>query len=97
MRWDETSEKYVSTNKQTINSMYSIEIDKKVVAVSDNIFTAMVNVRKLVADYVGVKNENAIEFKTHGIEYLSWANSATAVLKYEDELFTVFITSIKSI
>ena len=94
MRWDETSEKYVSTNKQTINSMYTIEIDKKIVAVSDNILTAMVNVRKLVADYIGVRNENAIEFKTHGIEYLPWADSATAVLKYNDELFTVFITEI---
>ncbi len=77
--------------------MYTIEIDNKVVAVSDNIFTAMVNVRKLVADYVGVRNENAIEFKTHGIEYLPWANSASAVLKYNDELFTVFITQIKQI
>ena len=77
--------------------MYTIEIDNKVVAVSDNIFTAMVNVRKLVADYVGVRNENAVEFKTHGIEYLPWTNSATAVLKYDDELFTVFITSIKLI
>lgn len=95
MRWDETSEKYVSTNKQTINSMYTIEIDKKIVAVSDNILTAMVNVRKLAADYVGVRNENAIEFKTHGIEYLPWADSVTAVLKHDDELFTVFITPIK--
>ena len=95
MRWDETSEKYVSTNKLTINSMYTIEIDKKIVAVSDNILTAMVNVRKLVADYVGIRNENAIEFKTHGIEYLPWADSATAVLKHDDELFIVFITSIK--
>lgn len=77
--------------------MYTIEIDNKVVAVSDNIFTAMVNVRKLVADYIGVRNENAIEFKTHGIEYLPWANSASAVLKYNDELFTVFITQIKQI
>ena len=77
--------------------MYTIEIDNKVVAVSDNIFTAMVNVRKLVADYVGVRNENAIEFKTHGFEYLPWANSASAVLKYNDELFTVFITQIKQI
>lgn len=95
MRWDETSEKYVSTNKLTINSMYKIEIDKNVVTVSDNILTAMVNVRKLVADYIGVRNENAVEFKTHGIEYLPWADSATAVLKHDDELFTVFITSIK--
>ena len=75
--------------------MYTIEIDKKIVAVSDNILTAMTNVRKLVADYVGVRNENAVEFKTHGIEYLPWADSATAVLKYDNELFTVFITSIK--
>jgi hypothetical protein len=80
-----------------LNNMYTIEIDKKIVAVSDNILTAMVNVRKLVADYVGVRNENAIEFKTHGIEYLPWADSATAVLKHDDELFTVFITSIKLI
>ena len=90
MRWDETLEKYVSTNKLTINSMYKIEIDKNVVAVSDNILTAMVNVRKLVADYIG----NAVEFKTHGIEYLPWADSATAVLSFNDELFTVFITKI---
>jgi hypothetical protein len=83
------------TNKQTINSMYSIKIDKEIVAVSENILTAMANVRKLVADYVGVRNENAIEFKTHGIEYLPWADSATAVLKHDDELFTVFITSVK--
>ena len=75
--------------------MYSIKIDEKVIAVSDNILTAMVNVRKLVADYVGVRNENAVEFKTHGIEYLPWTDAATAVLKYNDELFTVFITSIK--
>ena len=75
--------------------MYSIKIDKEIVAVSENILTAMVNVRKLVANYVGVRNENAIEFKTHGIEYLPWANSASAVLKYNDELFTVFITSIE--
>ena len=75
--------------------MYSIKIDEEVVAVSDNIFTAMVNVRKLVADYVGVRNENAIEFKTHGIEYLPWSDSATAVLEYNDELFIIFITSIK--
>lgn len=77
--------------------MYSIKIDKEIVAVSDNILTAMANVRKLVADYVGVRNEDAVEFKTHGVEYLPWANSATAVLKYDDELFTVFITSIKLI
>lgn len=75
--------------------MYSIKIDKEVVAVSDNILTAMVNVRKLVADYIGVRNENAVEFKTHGVEYFPWTNSATAVLKYNDELFTIFITSIK--
>lgn len=97
MRWDETSEKYVSTNKQTINSMYTIKIDEKIVAVSDNILTAMTNVRKLVADYVGVRNENAVEFKTHGVEYLPWANSATAILNYNSELFTVFITEIKLI
>lgn len=77
--------------------MYSIKIDKEIVAVSENILTAMANVRKLVADYVGVRNENAVEFKTHGIEYLPWANSATAVLKYNDELFTIFITSIQSV
>lgn len=77
--------------------MYSIKIDKEIVAVSDNILTAMANVRKLVADRVGVRNENAIEFKTHGIEYLPWSDSATAVLKYNEELFTVFITSIKLI
>ena len=75
--------------------MYKIEIDKNVVAVSDNILTAMVNVRKLVADYVGVRNENAIEFKTHGIEYLPWCDSAAAVLTHNEELFTVSITSIK--
>ena len=77
--------------------MYSIKIDKEVVAVSENILTAMANVRKLVANYVGIRNENAVEFKTHGIEYLPWTNSATAVLKYNDELFTVFITSIQSV
>ena len=75
--------------------MYSIKIDKEIVAVSDNILTAMTNVRKLVADHIGVRNENVIEFETHGVEYLPWADSATAVLKYNDELFTVFITSIK--
>ena len=77
--------------------MYSIKIDKEIVAVSENILTAMVNVRKLVADYAGIRNENAIEFKTHGVEYLPWSDSATAVLKHDDELFTVFITSIKLI
>lgn len=77
--------------------MYSIKIDKEIVAVSDNILTAMANVRKLIADYMGIRNENCIEFKTHGIEYLPWANSATAVLKHDDELFTVFITEIKVI
>lgn len=75
--------------------MYSIKIDKEVVAVSESILTAMADVRKLVADYAGIKNENTIEFKTHGIEYLPWSDSATAVLKHDDELFTVFITSIK--
>lgn len=77
--------------------MYSIKVDKEVVAVSDNILTAMSNIRKLVADRIGIENENAIEFKTHGVEYLPWSDSATAVLKYNDELFTVFITSIKLI
>ena len=77
--------------------MYIIKIDKEIVAVSDNILTAMANVRKLVADHVGVRNENSVEFETHGIEYLPWANSATAVLKYNGELFTVFITQIKSL
>ena len=75
--------------------MYSIKIDKEIVAVSENILTAMVNVRKLVADYIGIESERDIEFKTHGIEYLPWSDSATAVLKHDDELFTVFITSIK--
>ena len=75
--------------------MYSIKIDKEIIAVSESILTAMSNIRKLVADYIGVRNENVIEFKTHGVEYLPWADSATAVLKYNDELFTVFITSIK--
>ena len=75
--------------------MYSIKVDKEIVAVSESILTAMTNIRKLVADYAGIKNENLIEFKTHGVEYLPWADSATAVLKYNDELFTVFITSIK--
>lgn len=82
-------------NKQ--NNMYSIKIDKEIVAVSDNILTAMSNVRKLVADYARIRNENVIEFKTHGVEYLPWADSATAVLKHNNELFTVFITSIKLI
>ena len=77
--------------------MYSIKIDKEIVAVSESILTAMSNVRKLVADYAGIRNENVIEFKTHGVEYLPWADSATAVLKHDDELFTVFITSIKLI
>lgn len=77
--------------------MYSIKIDKEIVAVSDNILIAMSNVRKLVADYAGIRNENVIEFKTHGVEYLPWADSATAVLRYNDELFTIFITSIKLI
>ena len=77
--------------------MYSIKIDKEIVAVSDNILTAMNNVRKLVADYVGVKNVNAIVFKTHGVEYFPWCDSAAAVLNYNDELFTVSITSIKLI
>lgn len=75
--------------------MYSIKIDKEIVAISESILTAMVNVRKLVADYAGIRNENVIEFKTHGVEYLPWTDSATAVLKHDDELFTVFITSIK--
>lgn len=77
--------------------MYSVKIDKEIVAVSESILTAMANVRKLVADYVGIRNENAIEFKTHGVEYLPWADSATAVLKHDKELFTVFITPIKLI
>ena len=77
--------------------MYSIKIDKEIVAVSESILTAMSNVRKLVADYVGIRNENAIEFKTHGVEYLPWADSATAVFKHDKELFTVFITPIKLI
>lgn len=77
--------------------MYTIRIDKEIVAVSESILTAMANVRKLVADYAGIRNENAIEFKTHGVEYLPWADSATAVLKHDEELFTVFITSIKLI
>lgn len=77
--------------------MYSIKIDKEIVAVSENILTAMANVRKLVADYAGIRNENVIEFKTHGVEYRPWANSATAVLNHDDELFTVFITPIKLI
>jgi len=77
--------------------MYSIRIDKEIIAVSESMLTAMNSVRKLVADYIGVRNENVIEFKTHGIEYLPWADSATAVLKHDDELFTVFITSVKSI
>lgn len=75
--------------------MYSIKINNEIFAVSDNILTAMANVRKLVADYVGIRNENCIEFETHGVEYLPWADSATAVLKHDNELFTVFITSIK--
>lgn len=75
--------------------MYSIKIDKEIVAVSENILTAMANVGKLVADYAGIRNENIIVFKTHGVEYLPWSDSATAVLKHDDELFTVFITSIK--
>ena len=77
--------------------MYSIKINKEIVAVSENILTAMANVRKLVADYIGIRNENAIEFKTHGVEYLPWSDSATAILKHDEELFTVFITSIKLI
>jgi len=77
--------------------MYSIKINKEIVAVSENILTAMANVRKLVADYIGIRNENAIEFKTHGVEYLPWTDSAIAILKYDEELFTVFITSIKLI
>lgn len=77
--------------------MYSIKIDKEIIAVSENILTAMANVRKLVADYAGIRNENVIEFKTHGVEYLPWADSANAVLKHNDELFIVFITPIKLI
>ena len=77
--------------------MYSIKINNEIVAVSGNILTAMANVRKLVADYAGIRNENVIEFKTHGVEYLPWSDSATSVLKYDGELFTVFITSIKLI
>ena len=83
--------------KQTINNMYSIKIDKEIVAVSESILTAMTNVKKLVADYAGIKNENTIEFKTHGVEYLPWSDSATAVLEHGDELFIVFITSIKKL
>lgn len=77
--------------------MYSIKIDEKIVTVSESILTAMANVRSLVANYAGVRNENAIEFKTHGVEYLPWSDSATAVLKHDNELFTVFITQIKLI
>lgn len=75
--------------------MYTIKIDEEVVAVSDNILTAMNNVRKLVADYVGAKNVNAVVFKTHGVEYLPWCDSAAAVLTHNEELFTVTITSVK--
>ncbi len=77
--------------------MYQIKINKESVAVSESILTAMTNIKKLVADYAGIRNENVIEFKTHGVEYLPWSDSATAVLEYNNELFVVFITSIKSI
>ena len=74
--------------------MYSIKINNEIVAVSDNILSAMNNVRKLVANMVDVRNENAVEFKTHGIEYLPWSDSAAGVLCFNDELFTIFITNI---
>ena len=74
--------------------MYSIKIDNEIVAVADNILSAMNSVRRLVANRVDIRNENSIDFKTHGIEYLPWCDSATAVLSFNDELFTVFINKI---
>jgi hypothetical protein len=74
--------------------MYSIKINNEIVAVADNILSAMNSVRKLVANKVDIRNENSIDFKTHGIEYLLWNDSATAVLSFNDELFTIFITKI---
>ena len=80
--------------KQTINNMYSIKINNEIVAVADNILSAMNSVQRLIANKVDVRNENSIDFKTHGIEYLPWCDSATAVLNFNDELFTIFITKI---
>ena len=74
--------------------MYSIKINDEIVAVADNILSAMNSVRRLVANKVDIRNENSIDFKTHGIEYLPWCDSATAVLSFNDELFTVFIKKI---
>lgn len=77
--------------------MYTIKIDNEIVAVSNDILTAMNNVKKLVADCAEVRNENAIEFKTKGISYFPQYDRASAILSHDDELFVVIIAPVKLI
>ena len=76
--------------------MYSIKIDNEIVAVSNNILTAMRSLKKLVADCIEV-NEDAVEFKTEGIRYSPQYDRASAILSHGDELFVVIIAPVKLI
>ena len=75
--------------------MYSIKINDKVVAVSGSMYTALQSVRGLVAEYAGIRNENAVEFVSDGISYLPWSDSAKATVVHNEEIFVVFISRIK--
>ena len=76
--------------------MYAITINSHLIAVSDNMLTAMMNIRKLVADYLGVRNENAIDMG-ECIQYKPWANYAYALATYNNEIFKVDVTKVKTV
>ena len=75
--------------------MYKIEINKQVVAVSDDLVKAMNSVQMLVANFIGVKNENFVEY--NGILYKPWSNMAEAKCCYENEVYDVAITRIATL
>lgn len=76
--------------------MVSIEVNGKIIAVSDTVFRAMSNLRRTMAEYLGVRNENMIELG-EGIIYMPWSDSAKAEVVYNNEKFDIFITYIKEV
>lgn len=77
-------------------SMYAITINNSLVAVSEEMLTAMMNIRKLVADYLGVRNENCIDMG-ECIQYKPWADCAYALATYNNEAFKVYVTKVKTL
>ena len=74
--------------------MYIIKINDNPVATSEDLKKAMDNIKKLVANYAGIRNENCVNLE-NGIIYCPWGNFAHCKVEVDDEIFKVIITEIE--